>query len=269
VNVVNKRVIGYLNEETWTSITELNEAISERVHEINHDIHRTDGSTRYERFATEEQMVLSPLPVDEFEEVEWKESKVGRNYHVTCDSQHYSVPYEYAGCLLRVRLTSSRVTIFDGQQIVAEHTRSTGRKGQYATDVAHVPEQHRNVCGLWSRTWFLDRARAFGPATLEVIERVLDRREIEAQGYLDCQNILETLGKKDKQRLEAACQQLINMNGHPSYSTLKRLITGIHSDTQKPRPSRPAASNKKPVRFEEALPPDVYVRGADYYREVQ
>lgn len=269
VNVINKRVLGYLNEETWTSVAELNEAISERVYEINHDIRRIDGSTRHERFTTEEQPVLSPLPIDGFEEVEWRESKVGRNYHVTCDSQHYSVPHEFAGHLLRVRLTSSKVTIFDGQQIVAEHTRSTGRKGQYATDPSHVPEQHRNLSGLWSRTWFLDRARAFGPATVEVLGRVLDRREIEAQGYLDCQNILETLGKKDKQRLEAACQQLINLNGHPSYSTLKRLITGINSDTQKQHPLRPAASNKKPVRFEEALPPDVYVRGADYYREVR
>lgn len=269
VNVINKRVLGYLNEETWTSIAELNEAILERVHEINHETRGIDGSTRNELFTAEEQPLLSPLPADGFEEVEWRESKVARNYHITCDSQHYSVPHEYAGQLLRVRLTSSKVTIFDGQHIVAEHARSSGRKVQYATDPAHVPEQHRNVAGLWSREWFLDRARGFGPATVEVIGRVLDPRDIEAQGYLDCQNILETLGTRDKQRLEAACQQLINIDGYPSYSTLKRLITGINSDAQKQRPLRPAASNKKPVRFEEALPPDVFVRGADYYREVR
>lgn len=43
VNVVNKRVTGYLLEDTWASLTELNTAISERVHEINHDIRRVDG----------------------------------------------------------------------------------------------------------------------------------------------------------------------------------------------------------------------------------
>ena len=31
VNTVNKRVIGYLLEETWTTLAELNEAIAERV----------------------------------------------------------------------------------------------------------------------------------------------------------------------------------------------------------------------------------------------
>jgi transposase len=35
VNVVNKRVIGYLEGEVWTTLSELNEAIEERVWEVN------------------------------------------------------------------------------------------------------------------------------------------------------------------------------------------------------------------------------------------
>ena len=58
VNTVNKRVIGYLLEETWTSLAELNEAITERVHEINHELRRADGSTRFERFTAEEAPML-------------------------------------------------------------------------------------------------------------------------------------------------------------------------------------------------------------------
>src|SRR5665647_2798789 len=38
VNVVNKRVIGYLDDDVFTTLSELNEAIEERVREINHDI---------------------------------------------------------------------------------------------------------------------------------------------------------------------------------------------------------------------------------------
>ncbi|MFE2124607.1 IS21 family transposase, partial [Rhodococcus aetherivorans] len=152
----------------------------------------------------------------------------------------------------------------------AEHRRKTGRKGQYSTDPGHVPEQHRSVDGLWSRRWFLDRAAAFGPATVQVIEQILDRHAIEAQGYLDCQNILETLGRKNKQKLEAACQQLVNMRGYPTYSMIKRLMAAIDSDHAKQAPVRPAASNRKNTQ-----PPDgpvaadtgALVRGADYYRQ--
>jgi transposase len=43
VNVVNKRVIGYLVEETWTTLAELNDAIGERVFEINHEIRRAEA----------------------------------------------------------------------------------------------------------------------------------------------------------------------------------------------------------------------------------
>jgi transposase len=280
VNVVNKRVIGYLAEDVWTTLADLNDAITERVHEINHDIRRVDGSTRWERFTEEEAELLGPLAVDGFSEVEWKEAKVQRNSHITCDSQYYSVPHAYAGRLLRARLTASKITVFDGQQIVCEHARLTGRKGLYSTERVHLPIEYRDMDGLWSRDWFLQRARKFGPATTRVIEELLGRRQVEAQGFLDCQNVLETLGKRNKQRLEAACQQVINAGVTPSYSGLKRVMAAIDSDEKKPVIPRRAASNRKPVfvpvddsadatpSSTAATPAGVYIRGADYYRRL-
>ncbi|MDY7540796.1 IS21 family transposase [Cryobacterium sp. 5B3] len=263
VNVVNKRVIGYLAEDVWTSLGDLNAEIAVRVREINEDIRRANDTTRWELFQAEEAARLGSLPADRFEEVDWKELKVGRNYHLSCDFQYYSVPHAFAGTLLRVRLTSSRVTVFDGQDIVCEHPRQRGRKGQYSTLSEHVPVQHRDVDGLWSRRWFLDRARSFGPATVTVIEQILDRQRIEAQGYLDCQNILEGLGKRNRARLEAACQALINQHGHPTYTTLKRVMAAIDSDSKRPRPVTPAASTRKPART--VTFQDVYVRDASHY----
>jgi len=108
VNVVNKRVIGYLDKgEVRTTLEELNDAIDERVAEVNHDLRRADGTTRWERFTAEEQPLLGGLPATSFEEVTWKELKAGRNYHISCDCQRYSVPYRLAGPMLRVRLTST------------------------------------------------------------------------------------------------------------------------------------------------------------------
>lgn len=269
VNTINKRVLGYLLEETWTALPDVNVAIQERLREVNHAVRRVDGSTRFERFQQAEAGALKRLPRLAFEQVIWKELKVGRNYHVTCDYQHYSVPFALAGQQVRARLTASSVTLFDGQKVVAEHTRKQGRKGQYSTDPAHVPPQHQDVSGLWSRSWFLSRANAFGPATTAVIEQVLDRYEIEAQSYLDCQNILGALGK-NKAKLEAACQQLLNVRGSATYSTIKRLMAAITSDDRKPAPLRAAASTKKPATTPNAdgqVATGALVRGADYYRE--
>ena len=101
VNTVNKRVIGHLAEEVFTALAELNDALVERVHEINHDIRRADGSTRFERFTQKGAPMLTALPDEVFEHVEWKQYKVGRDYHVSVDHQHYSVPWTLAGQLLR------------------------------------------------------------------------------------------------------------------------------------------------------------------------
>ncbi|MDN6300100.1 MAG: IS21 family transposase, partial [Micrococcaceae bacterium] len=179
----------------------------------------------------------------------------------------YSVPFALAGRLLRVRLTSSRLTVFDGHERICEHPRLTGRKGQYSTLPEHVPPQHRNIDGLWSRSWFTDRARSVGPATVPVIEQILDGQGIEAQGYLTCQNILDGLGKNNRERLEAACQELMNRRAHPSYTSLKRLMAAIDSDAKKPRPVVPVASTRKrvrPVVFPD-ITADVYVRDASHY----
>ncbi|MEB0268036.1 IS21 family transposase, partial [Cryobacterium sp. 10I5] len=64
VNVVNKRVIGYLAEDVWTSLGDLNAEIAVRVREINEDIRRANDTTRWELFQAEEAARLGSLPAD-------------------------------------------------------------------------------------------------------------------------------------------------------------------------------------------------------------
>lgn len=79
--------------------------------------------------------------------------------------------------------------------------------------------------GLWPREWFVAGARAFGPATVQVITQILDRSKIEAQAFLACRNILSELGKKTL--LEQACQELLNVNGYPTYTSIKRIMATL------------------------------------------
>ena len=73
----------------------------------------------------------------------------------------------------------------------------------------------------------------------------------------------------DRGRLEATCQQILNQNGYPTYTTLKRLMASMNSDSKQAPPPVPAPPNtKKPAAstdLDEHM--DVYVRGADYYQE--
>ncbi len=87
---------------------------------------------------------------------------------------------------------------------------------------------------------------------------------IGVQGYLDAQNILSGLGKRNRQRLEAACQEIVNRGAYPTYTTVKRVLAAIDSDTKKPAVVAPAASTRKPLAAAEPSP-DVFVRDISHY----
>ena len=55
----------------------------------------------------------------------------------------YSVPAEYLGEMVNLRVTESTVEVFHGQTRIASHRRLTGRKGQYSTVSEHMPSDHR------------------------------------------------------------------------------------------------------------------------------
>lgn len=69
---------------------------------------------------------MRDLPPTPFTEVYYKRLKVDRNWHITCDYQYYSVPFQLVGEAVTVRLTPQLVSIFNGDQLVAEHTRLHG-----------------------------------------------------------------------------------------------------------------------------------------------
>ena len=269
VNVVNKRVIGYLAEETWTTLAELNDAIDGRVFEINHEIRRADGTTRFELFSQEEAPALAPLPGEVFEQVEWKEVKAQRNYHVTTGYQHYSIPYRLAGRLLRAAADQQSG---DGLRRAADRRRRP--QDRQEGPVLHRPRARAPAAPQYRRAVVADLVpgpgpHRCGPATVKVIEQLLDRYQIEAQGYLDCQNILESLGRRSTQRLEAACQALLNMGGHPVALDAQ---TADYSHRQRPEETSPVQARGLHVAAPldgsgQQTPEDVLVRGAGYYRD--
>ncbi|GAA3307016.1 hypothetical protein [Glutamicibacter nicotianae] len=154
--------------------------------------------------------------------------------------------------------------MFDGQVKVCEHARKTGWRGQYSTELSHAPEHHQQVQGLWSREWFVAGARVFGPATVQVITQILDRSKIEAQAYPSCRNILSELGKK-KALLEEACQELLNLNGYPTYTSIKRVMATLAQAKERATAVPPAPQNVKDLSGVQDLP-GVFVRDAEHYR---
>lgn len=113
VKIAYTKILGYFSDEVFYSLDELNDAIEEeRLADINSSMTRACGTTRRMRFDEEEAPMMRDLPPTPCTEVSYTRLKVDRNWHITCDYQYYSVPYQLVGKAVTVRLTPKLVSIF-------------------------------------------------------------------------------------------------------------------------------------------------------------
>ena len=172
-----------------------------------------------------------------------------------------------------VRLTPQLVSIFNGDQLVAEHTRLHGFKYRYSTDPNHGPSGDDEGHKALTRDELLAWASSFGTATHAVIAMILDRNSAAVpRGLLQARNVLANLGKKhSKATLEPACQQVLEKKLAPTMAVIKRIQTDIAHTQQHPaapeRRTQPATKNQQ--RPSAPLTGDaadaVFIRPADHY----
>ena len=261
VDLCETWVLAPLAEERFTSFDELNAEVRRLVDALNaRPFSRREGC-RDDAFLGEERAALNPLPAAPFEWYEWRRCKVSPDYHVQCDNMRYSVPHRLVGRTVDVRLGAATVAVLDGGEVVAEHRRLRGRRGQYSTDPAHMPPAHLEAQSLWTRAWFERRAGEVGPETKRLVAAVLDAHPVEAQGYVPCANILSLSRRGRAAELEAACARVNEMGGAATYTRVKNTMAALRAEAPAPgaAPPAPGAPADRAAHVGR-------VRGADHYR---
>ena len=254
VKTVSTWIIAALRNETFFSLAELNEAIRKKLDAYNkRDFQKKDFS-RDILFHREELPLLRSLPKYPFEAAEIREATVMFNYHVSFESMLYSVPYQYLGRKVTLRITQDTVEIFDGTERIASHKRLYGRKGQYDTVSEHMPENHQKYLE-WTSDRFRKWAEKIGPSTLKTIEAILSSYSVEQQAYRSCRGLLKLADSYSKAKLEAACGKALSYTAKPSYKSVKNILA-----------AKADSLNEKPVQEK----PNEFglTRGADYYRGI-
>jgi hypothetical protein len=243
-----------LRNVQFTSLTELNEAIREKLAEFNaKPFQKIDGS-RWIRYQ-EEKGFLLPLPRYPFERAEWTVAKVQKDYHVKCGDKYYSVPYTYIGCSVDVRATRDMVEVFyEGTRICSQQRKYTG--GKYVTDVSHMPDDHRKH-GEWSGERFKSWAAKIGPSTLACVDYFLSSVKVEQQAYKTCNALLHLSDRYPPARLEAACSRVLSFTPRPSYKAVGSVLkAGKDREQPETNPKRTGDAAAEQHGF---------IRGADYY----
>jgi hypothetical protein len=230
----------------------LNEAIKEKLRDFNDKPFQKKDGSRAILFANE-QPFLMPLPQYPFELSTWKIATVPPGYHIGVDSQNYSVPFEYIGQKVDVRLTRNTVEIFFDGNRICSHKRVYGKMGQYSTNNAHMPPDHQKYI-TWSSEKFVEDAVKIGKNTLTVIQLFLTSEKVEQKSHKTCKSLLQLADKHTPERLEAACAKALSYTQRPTIKIIQAVSksTNILAEDVKNEPSKATEYG--------------FVRGAEYYR---
>jgi transposase len=254
VGVISTWIIAALRNCRFFTIEELNAAIRERLDEYNaKPFQKKDGSRR--SLYQEETPFLRPLPNEPFEVASWKARKVQFDYHVGVGGKYYSVPYEFVGKDVEVRVTAASVEVFYAAERIASHPLLGPYDRKYSTLPGHMPERHRKA-GEWNADRFRGWADKFGPNTRTVIDRFFENAKAEEQAFKTCRALLHLADKYSAARLEAACGKALSFSDRPS-------LRGVRAILKAGRDRRPDLEDLEPERMGPS--PHGFTRGADYY----
>ena len=251
VGNVSASILAAIRNQQILSLKELNAIIRDRLHSFNHKPFQKKEGSRASVFA-EERSFLQKLPQNPFEFATWKIATVQYNYHVSIDSQNYSVPFEHIKRKVDIRITRNTIEVFYENERICSHARLYGRPNQYSTLETHMPPDHQKYV-QWNGDRFRSWAAKIGISTAAVIEVFLKTNKVEQQGYKSCMALLKLSDKYTPQRLENACTKALSYTPRPNYRGISAIL-GSGQDNL--TGSQSATQNSSEFGF---------VRGAGYY----
>ena len=233
VQVATRWIIAKLRHRRFFSLAELNAAISDLLAQLNDRVTRHLGTSRRALFEEIERPALKALPAAPYVYAEWKQCRVGVDYHVEVDKHFYSVPHTLLRESVWVRLTARTVEVFHRGQRVAAHLRSSSER-RHTTLVEHMPSSHRRYAD-WTPERIARQAGEIGPNTAALIEIILRERAHPEQGFRAAIGIIRLAKSFGGERLETACERALAI-GARSFTSVSSILKN-NLDAKRPAPA--------------------------------
>ena len=252
VKGIQRWILAKLRERTFFSIDELNIAIGELIDSYNNRVIRKVGKSRTELFLEIDRVALHPLPVNHYIYREYKQLSVGIDYHIELLGHGYSVPYQYKSKKVDVWYSKSSVSIFYQTKLIATHLR-VYQTYQDATNIEHMPPNHRYQFEKWNPERILNWANSIGESTLKLMYSIMGRRSHVVRGYKSCMAILNLSKQYGNEALEKASTKAIELNTHSVKSIESILKLKSYEEDIEPVNNSIFNSHEN-------------IRGSDYYK---
>jgi len=221
VQVVERWILARLRNQRFFTLGELNSVIGALLGELNDRPMRHLGASRRQLFDQLDRPALAALPVEAYVYAEWRQRRVGLDYHVDIDGHYYSVPHRLLRQQLEARITQRTVELFHKGERVACHLLG-GARGRHTTVTEHMPSAHRRHAG-WTPERIQGEAAGIGPSTAALVDVILRSRPHPEQGFRACMGILRLARQYGVDRLEAACRRGLEI-GARSYGSINSIL---------------------------------------------
>src|SRR5216683_1636489 len=221
VQVTEHWILAPLRKRQFFSLAEGNAAVAEQLALVNDRPFRGQQVSRRALFEELERAALQPLPSTRYELAEWKSAKVNLDYHVEFDTRYYSVPYQLAHEPVEVRATAHVVEVLHRNRRVTSHVREYGRR-RFITKPEHMPAAHRAHLE-WTPSKLVAWGASVGPAVAELITTILTTRPHPEHGYRACMGLKRLVKQYGGERVSAACQRALQING-ASYTSVHSIL---------------------------------------------
>lgn len=249
VKVVEQRVLAPLPNRKFFGLEEIQEAMRPLLDELNDRPMSHLGKSRRELYEELDRPALRPLPERPFEIAEWKWVRVNIDFHVVFAKHYYSVPYGFIGRQVEVRATAQTIEVFLKGERIASHVRDD-KPYFYSTLPEHRPEALQAYLS-WNPERFIRWAEKTGPATAELVNRIMTSRAHPEQGYRASLGLMRLGTRYGAERLEAACGRALSFEMF-SYRGVRNIL---ESGTDRLKPEGPGKREK----------PHANLRGPRYY----
>lgn len=169
---------------------------------------RVHGTTRrrpIDLFEEAERAALHPLPADPYEVTNFSRHKVRKDCHVHVLSNYYSVPYNFVGTTVTVRMSEQKIEVFAEGERVALHERARGR-GESRTQDEHYPPTKRLGSHEIHRRR-VESVRASGPRTIEYLGRLREGPWVFGDQVARLARLVTSFGET---ALERACARALH-----------------------------------------------------------
>jgi len=220
-----ERQIPYVRENFFKGDTFIDaehvqrEAVKWCLNEAGMRIHGTTRKRPRIVFEEQEKALLLPLREERFDVPKWGRSKVHPDHHIRFSNALYSVPTQYIGKELDVRIDSKLMRIYHNGVVIKTHP--VMAEGKRSTDYEDYPK-NKAAYAMRSCDYYIGKAKEIGTHCGSYMEALLTG-DFPWSKLRQAQKLIRLFEKYGTERAEQACNRALSFSLIDVYR-LERII---------------------------------------------